>query len=182
MSEVKGTAVAASLRYASEKLGPQSYRRMLESLSEEERHVVENGILASGWYPVDMLVHVMESAIKVSGDPHMPHEMGRASADYSLTTIYKIFFKVGSPQFVISKAGAVFKTYYTAGQMNATVSEKGHAVLEATGFESNPLLCERITGWMERTLELSGAQGPRLVHTQCVCRGDALCRYEGRWD
>jgi hypothetical protein len=182
MTEVKGTAVAATLRYATETLGPQGYRRLLESLTPEDRNILEAGVLASGWYPLTFLLDVMENTTRITADPRTAWKMGRASADYALTTIYKIFFKVGSPQFVISKASTVFKTYYTTGQMNPVVSEKGHALMEITGFaDPAAILCERIMGWMERTVELSGAKEPRMVHPQCLARGDAVCRYEGWW-
>ena len=42
-------------------------------------------------------------------------------------------------------------------------------------------VCERLMGWMERTLELSSNKKLKSTHSLCVCRGDALCRYEGRW-
>jgi hypothetical protein len=182
MTEVKGTAVAASLRYATETLGTQGYRSLLDALTPEHRTLVEGGILASGWYPLRMMLDIMQHTAGIAADPRAAWKMGRASADYALTTVYKIFFKVGSPQFVISKASSVFKTYYTTGQMTPVVSEKGHALLEITGFaDPSPILCDRIMGWMERTVELSGAKSPRIVHPQCLARGDAVCRYEGWW-
>jgi hypothetical protein len=119
----------------------------------------------------------------VGGDaPRLYNEMGRASADYALTTIYRIFFRVGSPHFIVSKAASIFKTYYSSGELRTAQAEKGHAVLELHGLQDTaPELCERIGGWMERTIELSGGTGVRIVHDQCVNRGQDVCRFEGWW-
>ena len=58
-----------------------------------------------------------------------------------------------------------------------------HAVVEVSGLEGgSPEFCERIYGWMERTLELAGAKGLRSAHSSCVHRGEAVCRFEGDWD
>jgi len=108
--------------------------------------------------------------------------MGRAAAEYGLTTFYKIFFKVGSPQFIITRSAKVWRTYYTSGEMTVPVCEDGHAVVELVGFEEPAReLCERLPGFFERTVELSGGRGVRLVHETCVHRGATSCRFEAWW-
>jgi hypothetical protein len=72
--------------------------------------------------------------------------------------------------------------YNSSGQMTAPVCEKGHAVVELAGFaEPTPELCERLPGFFERTLEVSGGRDVKLIHSLCVNRGDPTCRFEGWW-
>jgi hypothetical protein len=116
------------------------------------------------------------------GGKHLYLEMGRASADYGLTTVYKIFFKFGAPHLIIAKAARVFGGYYDSGHIEAVVSEPGRAVLELRDFaDPAPELCDRILGWMQRTMELTGVKNLKSAHSLCVTRGDALCRFEGHW-
>jgi hypothetical protein len=183
MTDVKGTVLASMVRYLGETFGEPGLQEVLADLTPGERTQVET-ILASAWYPVPLLLKVMRTAFKHFGGqaPRLYHDMGRASSDYSVTGVYKIFFKVGSPHFIISKAGSLYKNYYSTGEMQSVVVEKGHAVLEMVGFQDPaPELCERIAGWLGRTLELSGAAEVRLVHPQCMNRGDTICRFEGWW-
>ena len=109
--------------------------------------------------------------------------MGRASCDYGVTGVYKIFFKVGSPEFIISRATRVFTSYYDTGELRIVETGTGGWWSSSTGLEGGaPQFCERIYGWMQRTLELAGAKNLRSAHSACVHRGDPVCRFEGSWD
>jgi hypothetical protein len=127
----------------------------------------------------------MQGAQRMLGaqEPRLARQMGRASCDYGMTTVYKIFFRVGTPGFVISRATRVFSTYYDSGVLRAVENGPGRAVIELTGLVGGaPEFCERILGWTERTLELAGAKNIRPSHPQCVHRGAASCLFEGTWD
>jgi hypothetical protein len=181
---VKGAPLLSCERYLGEHFGPEAWRRLLAELTPQERSELSPAVLATSRYPFALFLKVIRVAKQLFGgqEPRLHDKMGRASADYGLTTVYKIFFKVGSPQFIISKAPKVWKAYYNSGDLRSLVSEPGHAVMELAGFEEPALeLCERLTGWFTRTLELAGAAEPKLVHTECVHRGAGTCRWEGWW-
>jgi hypothetical protein len=185
MAQVKGTAVQASMRYARERFGEAPLARVVDALSDADRTALGQGVLASSWYPMEAFLHFMQEAQRQLGaqEADVVGRMGRASCDYGLTTVYKIFFKVGSPGFIISRAARVFASYYDTGDLKVVESEAGRAVIELTALEGGaPQFCERIYGWMQRTLERAGTKGLRLAHTACVHRGDAACRFEGSRD
>jgi len=184
MAQVKGVAVIASIRYVREEYGDEAIGRVLAALPGEDREAIGPNPLVSSWYPMPAFLHFMQEAEKQLGeqDPKLVRNMGRASADYGITTIYKIFFKVGSPEFIIGKATRVFGRYYDTGEIVPVESAPGHAVFDIKDFEGAPQFCARIRGWMERTVELAGAKNLRSAHSQCVHRGDAVCRFEGTWD
>lgn len=185
MARVKGTAVASSLRYVRERFGEAALAQVLEGLAEEDRRVLEPGVLAASWYPMGLFLRFMYEAERqfVVQEPDLIRRMGRASAEYSVTTIYKIFLKVGTPEFILGQAAPVFGSYYDTGTMRVAERRSGHAVAELSGFaESAPQFCRRILGWMERTLELTGAKNVRCVHSLCLHRGDAVCRFDGDWE
>lgn len=184
MARVKGTAVQSSLRYVKERFGQAAVARILERLAPSDREPLEQ-VLASSWYPMDAFLHFMQEAQRQLGaqEPDVVRNMGRASCDYGMTTVYKVFFKLGSPEFVISRAAGVFSSYYDEGGIRIVESGRGRAAVELTGFEGGaPQFCERLHGWMQRILELAGAKNVRTVHSLCVHRRDAACRFEGSWD
>jgi hypothetical protein len=182
--QIKGTAISSAQRYAQEHFGEEGWRIVLDGLAAEERQQIASGVLVSAWYPFSLFIKIVRLLEMHFGSkvPRLHREMGRAAAEYGLTSFYKIFFSVGSPQFIISRAAKVWRTYYGSGEMTAPVCEKGHAVVELSGFaEPAPELCERLPGFFERTVELSGGRDVKLVHPLCVNRGEPVCRFESWW-
>ena len=184
MPQVKGTAVQSSLRYVRETFGQESLGRIVERLGPADRQVLEQAVLPSSWYPMDVFLHFMQEAQRQLGprDPELLRHMGRASCDYGMTTVYRIFFRLGSPESVIGRAAGVFSSYYDTGGVRIVETAPGLAIVELTDFVGTPQFCARLHGWMERILELAGAKNVRSAHSSCVHRGDATCRFEGRWD
>jgi hypothetical protein len=184
MTKVKGTAIVAALRYLREHFGENGAASVVAELDESDRAALEDGGLVSAWYPVSLLLRLMRAAEARFGsrERYIYRQMGRASADYAITTIYKIFFKVGSPQFVIARGSSVFSRYYSQGRLQIVESKSGRAAVDLLDFpDGAPEFCERIRGWMERTMELAGATNLKSAHSLCVHRGDSVCRFEGYW-
>jgi hypothetical protein len=184
LARVKGTAVRASLRYLQDRFGPTGTGAVLEKVPAEDREQVSSGLLDSVWYPMPLLLRLMRAASEAHGaaEPELARHMGRASAESGVRGVYKIFFKVGSPQFIISRASRVFGSYYDTGRIRVVESGPGRAVLDLDEFEGSPEFCLRILGWMEKTMEMAGARNLVPLHSRCRYRGDERCRFEGTWD
>jgi hypothetical protein len=185
VTQVKGTAIASTLRFVRERFGPEAVAAVRAGLDPTLQARMPDEPLASSWYPFALLIGLGRAAARRYGGglTHFHRELGRASADYAMNTVYRIFFKLGSPQFVVSRAARVWRTYYDTGEMRAVVAEPGHAVLDLAGFtEPVPELCERLIGWMSRSVELAGGKNLRSAHSLCVLRGDDVCRFEGWWE
>ncbi len=184
MARVKGSAVQSSLLYVRERFGDESLARILAAMPEEDGRSL-SGVLVSAWYEVDLFRRFMVETERQlrSQEPDVVRRMGRFSCDQGITGVYKIFFKLGSPEFIIGRAARVFSSYYDTGELRIVESRPGRAVGELVGFEGGaPQFCERIFGWMQQTLERAGAKRLRAKHEVCVHRGGALCRFEGDWD
>ena len=184
MARVKGTAVQSSLQYVREKFGDASLARIVAALPEGDRRSLES-VLASSWYDVDTFRRFMVETERqlAAQEPDVVRRMGRFSCDQGITTVYRIFFKLGSPEFIIGRAARVFSSYYDTGELRIVESGPGRAVGELVGFEGGaPQFCERIFGWMQQTLERAGARNLRAKHDVCVHRGGSVCRFEGYWD
>ncbi len=124
-----------------------------------------------------------EDTISLQPGRTLAWEMGRFSADHGLKTIYRVFFKVADPGFIIRKIIPGFLHLLRFGIHGGGIStEDRTAILRLTDFDQPHVwFCDRLMGWMERTLELSGAKNPRVSHPKCLARGDASCDYCGRW-
>jgi hypothetical protein len=185
MAKVKGTAVKASIAFLKENAEGDTFESLLDQLEPHKQEILRQPILQSSWYDFTLLLDLMAAAEgRISPPPGrtLAWEMGRFSADHGLKTIYRVFFKVADPGFIIRKASQVFSTYYDSGSMEVASTDDRTALLRLTDFnQPHVWFCDRLMGWMERTLELSGAKSPRVSHPKCLARGDASCDYCGRW-
>ena len=180
----KGSVLLGTIRFLRERFGEEGFQKVVARLDPEERQRLESPILPSVWYPLSFLLGIMRAAKAEFGAsvPDIHSQMGRASADFALSSMYSMVFKITSTQWIISRAAAVFASYYDTGKMSVVENGKGFAVLEMIEFaEPAPELCERIGAWCARVLEQCGEKSVKVEHNQCRCRGDSTCRFTAQW-
>lgn len=181
--EVKGTAVIPIMPFVKEKFGSRT-DEWYNSLSKESAEIIKNAT-SLGWY--DLKTAIIEPTQKIcdvfyGGDDKGALEMGRFSADHGLKGVYKIFVRLGSPTFIISKASDIMPTYYKGSSMKVTENEKNKAVAQLSDFPEISRLVElRIAGWMERALELNGCKGVKVAITQSITKGSPLTEFVATW-
>ena len=57
--------------------------------------------------------------------------MGRFAADVNLPTLYRIFDRLGSPQFILRKAAQLWSVHYDSGKL-ATIEEDAAPTLSVS--------------------------------------------------
>ena len=110
-------------------------------------------------------------------------ELGRFSADFALRGIYKIFVRLGSPNFIVRRASRVFATYYTNAVLRVVDSGSHHAVVHILEFpEPHRLVDRRMGGFMERAVEISGARNVKGTIESSLTEGDPLTEFRFVWE
>jgi hypothetical protein len=182
--KVKGSALRSSMNYLREHYTTAQVERVLGRLAEEQRSVVERPLLTASWYEASVLYDLMHAmAAETPGDPgELFRTLGRQSCDDGLNTVYKVFFKVGTPSFMLKFTIQVWSNYYSEGKMVKVEGTAQSALLRLEGLRpQDEAMCHRVTGWLERALELSGAQDIHMLHEACARRGAAACEWKGVW-
>ncbi|MHC1704165.1 MAG: hypothetical protein AB9846_09685 [Tenuifilaceae bacterium] len=157
--EIKGTAVKATPDFVKDKFGPR-YNEWLKSLPETSKQIMEQPIYATTWYSlIDAVIIPTQKAAELFYNGNYAtaaNEIGRYSAEIALKGIYKIFVRVSSPHFVLSRASSIFSTYYQPADIRVIESAEKKAVLQLSKFHPNEkLIMNRIAGWIEKTLEIT---------------------------
>jgi hypothetical protein len=185
MMQVKGSAIAPMAGFITEKHGATGYNRWLEALTPHAKEVYCGHVMANSWYPFRELM--VEPTARMcdlfyGGNVRGAIEAGRYSADIGLKGVYKIFVKVGSPDFILKRASSIMAGYYTPSQLAVAESGPGKAVIHITRFpEPSTFVEARIMGWMQRALEINGCKNVMVKTPKSLTKGDALTEYLVSW-
>ena len=175
--DIKGTAVKTTPDYIKEKY-PGRYIEWLQSMPESSRKIFEQPIYATSWYNlIDSVIIPTQKVGDIFFDGNHIEAaiaLGRYSAEIALKGIYKIFVRVSSPHFVLSRASSIFSAYYKPSSIRVLESKNKRCVLELSQFDySEKLIMHRIAGWVEQTLEIT-LKRPLSVDVQNEASDNAL--------
>ena len=185
MLELKGPLFHSTLRYIKKRIGEEKFPIFVQKLPADLQTFLSKPILSSKFYPVDLLTGIAEGfATYIGGDPfQIYHDIGRTSAEEGASGIYKLFFMVSSPTGMLKTAGLVYKSYYSMGDMKAESTGKTGARIRILNSGIHHVsLCHRLSGFIERTMELTGGKRVIVSHPKCFTRGDSTEEWEGGWE
>lgn len=178
MIQVKGSAVTSRIRFVRDRYGEPGYRRLKDELAPEERATLEARILPHQWVPYDLFVRLNVVADRMfgEGDLQLCREMGRFGADLNLPTLYRIFYKLGTPAFILGKAARLWDLHYSSGRLAVHQEGPGQVRLSIHDFaRPHRAHCMSVLGWAERSAELSGAALRFSDEVACRTRGAEAC-------
>jgi hypothetical protein len=172
----------ARLRYVAEReVG--GAERLRGRMSPELRALCDAGFLANGWYPFAAFVELnaLLDQLFGAGDLALCYELGRYACDVNLTTLYRIFFRLGSVPFIIRRAAAAWRVNYDAGAMTVVSQTDDAVCLRVSGVPApHRAHCLSVKGWIARATEISGGE---VLDEEERCRllGDPECEFQFRW-
>ena len=159
--------------------------RLLAGCSPALKAAVETGFEKAKWYPFEQFIELNVVLDKVfgAGDLKLIHEIARYGADANLTTIYRLFYKVGTTHWILGRAVRLWSAHYDSGYLEVMTRGPKTAVLRIKGFETpHEVHCMAVAGWAQRSIELSGGHNVKVSEPQCRTRGDELCQIEAVWE
>jgi predicted hydrocarbon binding protein len=179
---VKGSPVRSLQKFIESDLSPAQREVVYKNLPPEYSRLRQT-VLATEMIPVHMLNRLTEEAAKVKGEPleQFARRAGREAAGDAVKGIYRFFALVLTPAALLSKASQMWSSLYNRGQLQVDESSEGAARIHLANFPSELAGCSRITGWIERMAEMTGAKNVIVNQTQCYAKGQAHCEWTVRW-
>jgi hypothetical protein len=171
---IKGAAVLDAVRAMRKGHGDEGFARIVATLDPEARTIFEGAILPTSWYPLDAFVRLLDAELRqgAGGDERALVERAERIVEKQLRGIYRLFVKLGSPEFVLKRIAIVHMTYYNGVNLETTSLTPGRAVLRYTGYEPAHRLIGNVNiGFFKKALEMSGAKD--VVAAFTVPIGDA---------
>ena len=184
MSNVKGSAFASRILWVRLHQGESGIERLGKQVSPELGELLRTGAVMSRWYPFEQFVEINLALDRLfgSGDMALIKTLGRHGADAYLTTIYRLFYKVGTVKWILARASRLWGLHYDTGTLYIDSHPGREAGLRVEGFSSpHRAHCLSVWGWAERSVELSGGVDVRSEELSCRVRGDENCRFRVSW-
>jgi hypothetical protein len=181
----KGFTIKGALAFVEKNHGAAGKARVLQALDPEDREVASRLILSSEWVPFKTQVALYEAIDKTfgKGDFLLCRDIGRFTSEYELTTINMIFLKLGKLEHWFRAASLMWGRYYSEGSLEVGNFEKGGGSVVIRDFDPiSDAFCRDFSGWLERTVELSGHQNVSMAHPQCVLSGQTHCEFRAWWE
>ena len=183
MPNVRASAILARLRWVEEHHGKEAKRAILMSLSPTQATAIMAVVNPTMWVPFDAFVGLCSAIDRTygSGDLAMCRTLGRYAADVNLTTIYRIFYKLGSVRYIISKASAVWTAHYDSGRASTRDIPGGIAFIVEGFATPHRAHCLSVLGWMEQSAMISGAKVIDAREVRCRLSGETSCEFHLRY-
>lgn len=185
--EVKGSVIASMPSFIENKFGKEGLKKWMDHISEEARNVFSGKIEIEHWYPLAVtLTEPMANIAHLFYEWNLKNaswELGRFSADFSVTSMKKLLFKLGSTKFFLNKAAEFMDGYYRPAKIVAISVEDGEGIFHITKFDEIENTVEfRIAGWIERVLEIAGNKNISVEVTQSLKEFKPYTEFLVRWE
>ena len=180
---VKGSPVRSLQKFIDSELTPEQRTAALASLPPEYAARLQRIILATETIPVHALNLFTEAAAKARNEPleSFARRAGREGASDAVKGIYKFFARVLTPAALMSKASQMWSSLYNRGELQVLEQSDRGARIRLSDFPSEVAGCSRLTGWIERMAELTGAKSVDAQQTHCYAKGGPYCEWTVRW-
>ena len=186
MAQIKGNLLLARLKFLHEKAAPDQVQSVLNQLTPECRRAVTGSILAVAWYPIEYVFELMAAMEQGmgQGSPRFVEELGRFSAQQAYRGLYKLFFKFGSPEFILKRCPMFWGQLMDSGKLDVTMSGPRQANLGLTGFDQQlpKVFMRSLAGWSQGLMEVSGAKNVRVEILQWPSPSNFNTVFSLHWD
>jgi hypothetical protein len=182
----KGVSFLYARTYILAKYGPETWEKVVLSMPPASKALWVQSLLVTQEYPFEAFKDMMSSlsrVLKTAKDAELA-AIYEYIADQSLSKMYKIFFRLAHPSFVIKNYPSLWKMFFNAGTVEVPVAEKGHAIVRFLLPEVfNDWLSPACLGYSKKAVEMAGGSGLMLDRVSRGKKGEDLWEtvYELRW-
>lgn len=182
---VRGSMFTAVPAFTKDYLGHDGWHMFLQQLQPATAAVMKTEFLALAWYPFSVVADVAQAvhaAGKALGKKNPLSDMARANLDQGTRGLFRAIFKIGSPEFMISRADFVWSKCFTNGYMSTPIAERGRATVRLRGVpDMTAAYSTSILYSLEAVIRKAGARAITAEMTSDLAKGDDVSEYSYRW-
>ncbi|HEX6059824.1 MAG TPA: hypothetical protein VFZ11_12515 [Gemmatimonadaceae bacterium] len=184
--QARGANFVFGKEFVLERHGEAVWQRVLAAMPAEARAVWTGPLtlLTSHSFATFKAMTTALAAVVGARAEQSLAEMYELIADRSLSAIYKVFFRLADPAFVIRNYPKLWSRFFSAGEVEVPVAERGHAVVRFTlpeiFLDWLPPAC---LGYSTKAVTMAGGRELRMHEAERTQRAPGLwtVAYELRW-
>jgi hypothetical protein len=181
MKEVmaRGTNFVYARDFIQSTYGHAVWEKALAALPPEDASLWKGAALVSGLYPFRAFKAMVAALSKALGkvEDTETARLYEYIAGRSLSTIYKLFFRLAEPSFVIKNYPKLWERFFDSGKVEVPLAEKGHALLKFTLPEIfMSWIAPACLGYSRKAVALSGGRNLALAEKSRTLLPD------GQWE
>ena len=140
-------------------------------------------VVAVGWYDLELYARLIRALDERygKGDLALLDELGRFEAESDYRGIFRLFFRMASPAYMVEKTADYWRRFHDAGQW--AIERRGATAVwgALTSWGVDEALCRELVAYVKRAIELVGGKDVALEHPRCRARGATRCEYLMSW-
>ena len=160
------------------------YKKIVDSMLPDYRHEIEKGILISSWYPIELHAGIYKALDDeyANGNQHYFLDIGRMEADIAGKTFYRFLTNLVGPTMTVRAAKQLWGLTYSESKVDVEAGEKSLVfnILEFPLADKNYIAT--IAGYIQRSLEIAGAQNVKGTKQKCITQGDTCISIVYSWE
>lgn len=186
MMKTRGRILISIQQFIMGKYGRDGFLRWLETLPPATKNIYCQRIPDRSWYPLtEFVVKPTESYCDLffGSLKEGSWECGRYSADLGASRFLKLFIRIGTTNILLQRAKDILPKYYNPCKMELTRADSKSAILKVTEFpEMSEIIEQRIGGFIERAVEISGRDSVTIEIENSLLNGDSSTDYLIDWE
>ena len=183
---VKGSAVKVVPKFIEKKFGKKKFDEWLDILPLKSKEIFNSFILVNRWYPFKEAYLIPTKKICkmfFKGDPKGAWNLGKFSSDYVLRGIYRIYANKVSSEKLADRSARILSTYFKPSKIKAIALTENKIELKLIEFlEFNKYAENRLLGWVEGALEISGYKNIKLDAKKTLEKPGLVIKIIISWD
>ena len=186
MIKVKGVSLSSSLKSNESTFGKESYKKLIDSMSEEDKKILTGVVLDVSWYPLDLLVRFMEASFKhnYNSNVDLYKKSVHMVTEQHLKGTYSAFLSYGSAENIVEHLGPITNRYFDGITVEVEKIEEGKVKIFYKGFEKQHAFYELpIQAWWEKVLDMLGiVKNIKVEITTPIKSGKGFLEYLISWE
>ncbi len=183
----KGLLFKSLKEFAIENYGQEGLDKLLSSISEEARKIINGPLMDAASYRGNLFLEVNRKICEIfgEGNPEFAKKLGAFSARKSIKGPFKFILRLASIPWTLKRGEMIYKMYYPhMGElkMEKIDDEKNEAIIIIRNLPFKDLYFEyRIAGWIEEVGKILGSDRTRIEIKKSVAKGDEKVEYHLVW-